>query len=176
MKIQLIKKYQQGFSLIEVLVSMVLLALCFVTMLALQVRAVQFSTMAYYQAIATQVASGLAASVRANPDGASDYNSFDLTSTPPIAETCASGDTCSAAQIAASDVIWARRAARALLPQGDVVVNVGVADGNLDIVLVWDDTNVQGQIAMPCPVIRGVNFSGSGRSNPQCLDLRVKIY
>lgn len=174
MKIQLIKKYQQGFSLIEVLVSMVLLALCFVTMLVLQVRAVQFSTMAYYQAIATQVASGLAASVRANPEGASDYKSVDLTSAPPVAETCSAGDTCSAAQIAASDVIWARRAARALLPLGDVVV--GVDGSNLDIVLVWDDANAEGQIAMPCPVITGANFSGNGRVNAQCLDLRVKIY
>ncbi|MGL4667428.1 MAG: type IV pilus modification protein PilV [Saezia sp.] len=175
MKTQLIKKYQLGFSLIEVLVSMVLLALCFVTMLVLQVRAVQFSTMAYYQAIATQVASGLAASVRANPEGASNYKSIDLASTPAVAETCPNGITCTASQIAASDVIWARRAARALLPQGDVVVNVNVSDGDLDIVLVWDDNNAQGQIAMPCPVISGVNFSGNGRSNAQCLDLRVKI-
>ena len=160
----------KGFSLLEVLVAIVLITLGFLSMLALQASSMQYSSMAYYRGIASQVGNGLAASIRANPDGRTNYNytysAGAAVGTPGCQNTLCS----SASQIAASDIAWARQSARAQLPEGDLQVTSG--SDFVDVILVWQEPASKGTTNLGS--CAGTGVSGV-TANTQCLSMRVKL-
>lgn len=143
-------------------------------MLALQTRAMQYSGMAYYQGMASQIGNGLAASIRANPGGRSSYTQSGAynpngTIVAPT-NTCSGAVTCTPANLALADIYWARSSARNLLPGGDVYLT---NDGNYaNVVLVWEGARTDDGFSLPCA---GLGIDVASAVNPQCLSLRVKI-
>lgn len=76
---------QQGFTLLEVLISMVVLAIGLFGLAGLQVMSVRSNTSAYYRSVASMMAYDIMDSIRANPVGlaAGDYDLTDATSASP---------------------------------------------------------------------------------------------
>lgn len=180
MRKQYKRRYQgRGFSLLEVLVAILLIALGIVTMVLLQSRALQYSHAAFYQGLGMQIANGLASSARANPDGltASNYSrtgAYSANATVAAPGGACYGNTgtnCTPAEMAAADIEWARWSARQLLPGGDIFITNGTA-GFLDVVMVWDGAQTKDGVTLPCgDVDPSVTVSGTA----QCLLLRVAI-
>ena len=177
MKIHTIDRQEKGFSLLEALVAILLIALGIVTMVMLQSKALQYSSAAFYQGHGMQVANGLAASARANPAGVLFYKSPTIPAiyVPGAAITapgndCTSG-TCTPEQVATADIYWARRSVRQLLPDGDVFTRVD--SDFMEVTLVWIGTANDG-VNLPCAGFSGV-VNVEGTANVQCLQLRVRI-
>lgn len=170
------KRKIRGFTILEVLIAIVLLSLGFLSMVALQGSAMKYSQTAYFRGIASQIGNGLAASIRANPKGVSDYKNTASYNPAPVIPSlgCTASDTCTPTEVANSDIAWARRSANMQLPGGDVWIDNGKdSDGVtfVDIVLVWQDPQTKDGINLPCPAT--VNVSAA--ENPQCLPMRVRL-
>lgn len=164
----------KGFSLLEVLVSIVLITFGIISMLALQARALQYSGLAYYQGIASQIGSGVAASIRANPEGRGSYTqnaSYAPTAAIPApADSCRGAVSCTPQKLALADIYWARSSARNLLPGGDVYMT---NDGTYaNIVLIWEAAQTEDGVKLTCD---GLSVNVAAAQNPQCLALRVRI-
>jgi type IV pilus assembly protein PilV len=102
-----------GFTLVEVLVALFVVALGVAGAAAVQTLAVRAASEAARMSDGTQLAESLAQRMRANPaamalpDGANPYLAFDLEpgSAPPPAGSCYGGADCSPAQLAAFDLL-----------------------------------------------------------------------
>lgn len=92
----------RGFSLIEVLVSVLILGVGLLGMAALQVRALRTSQMSLQRSLATQLAYDIADRMRANPVGLAAGN-YNNQSAGTNAQACESG-TCTPANMAAYDL------------------------------------------------------------------------
>lgn len=109
-----------GFTLIEVLVALLVLALGVAGAVATHIRAQETRHQSALMSAAVQLAGSLAERMRANPvsmalaDGANPYLQFDYDSTagaPPAPSTLCYGDvSCSAAALAAFDLYETSRA------------------------------------------------------------------
>jgi type IV pilus assembly protein PilV len=172
---------QAGATLIEVLVSILLMALGVLAMAAMQVNAVQYSKTSEMRSVATLLANDLSDRMRANhPSDAvmpGGYNylasgAYVAPSGPPTApnDTCSDPATsCTFAQMAAVDLYqWSLNAYRHL-PKG--TARVVVNGSNADIWMVWTDpkTSTTDQAADNCP--SGYNAPATVR----CLFFRVSI-
>lgn len=144
------KTKQRGATLIEVLVSILLLSLGVLAMAAMQANAVQYGKASEFRSLATLLANDLADRMRANnPSGAdmSAYNLTDpyvpLTSAPAEAATaCNATHPCTFAEMAAFDLAQWRRNVFNQLPQGTAFVSMsaaGVAPTTADIWIAWTD-------------------------------------
>ena len=182
-KTKFVKQREKGFTLIEVLVALVLLGFGFISMLMLQYRSLQHSNAAYYQGISSQIVGGLAASIRANSEAGTGYgHSGAYSYTPGTAPTAPSpsciddsGTVCTPEQIAKTDIYWARQAAFAQLPGGDVfIVYNGVADSSYDVYILWQnqekDSQTDASMQSTCAAI-GIAVP----TTTACLSTRVRI-
>ena len=90
-----------GFSLVEILVTVLILAIGLLGLAGLQMRGLKNNHSAYMRSQATQLAYDLTDRMRANPVGITGgaYNNPTLASTPPDCVT----NACSAADMAAYD-------------------------------------------------------------------------
>jgi type IV pilus assembly protein PilV len=173
--------HQAGATLIEVLVSILLMALGVLAMAAMQVNAVQYSKTSEMRAVATLLANDLSDRMRANhPSDAvmpGGYNylasgSYVAPSGPPTTpgNSCSDPATsCTFSEMAAMDLYqWSLNAYRQL-PKG--TARVVVNGSNADIWMVWTDpkTSTTNQAADNCP--SGYNPPATVR----CLFFRVSI-
>lgn len=170
---------QTGATLIEVLVSILLMALGVMAMAAMQVSAVQYSKTSEFRTIATLLANDLGDRMRANhpatQDMAAGYDylasgSYAAPSLPGMPNTdCADGTTqCAFNDMAAFDrAQWARHVFQQL-PQG--TARVKVTGANADVWIIWTDPNSNaGQAADDCP-------TGYGQpANVRCIYFRITI-
>lgn len=112
---------QSGFSLIEVLISFVVLAVGLLGVASMQQRGVESNHNAYVRTQAVSLANDMASRIRANMAGLADgnYNS-------PTAQATAScsGGGCTSAQMANNDYFEWTRDVQAMLPEGEGVVCV----------------------------------------------------
>lgn len=165
----------KGFSLLEVLVAALLLALSIGAMQLLQAKALQYSNSAFYQGIGMQIANGLASSIRANPDGAGlytrsgDYNPSATISAP--SKNCYA-ETCSASELATYDIYWARQAMRGQLPAGDIFINKVSGENYINVIMVWEGALTDDIGNLPCD---GLVATSGAAQNPQCLLMRVRV-
>ncbi|NTV09649.1 MAG: type IV pilus modification protein PilV [Zoogloea sp.] len=128
------RRMQSGFSLIEVLVAIVIMAIGLLGVAGLNLIALRGTQDAGNRTVATELAYEIAERMRANPGARASYNSgaaIDTTATPP---DCFS-NACTGAQQALQDrILWARsinnmsitdttaRALQARLPDGQAAV------------------------------------------------------
>jgi type IV pilus assembly protein PilV len=129
-----------GFTLIEVLVAVVIMALGLLGLAALQGGGVKFNQSAYNRSQATHLAYELADRMRANSSPAAiasyldvDGGGMDYLQSPqppgPSSPNCKT-TACSAGEMAAADINQWRAAISATLPKGCGSIMLGPATGN----------------------------------------------
>ncbi|MCR6651052.1 MAG: type IV pilus modification protein PilV [Cellvibrionaceae bacterium] len=95
---------QRGSSLIEVLVSLFVLAVGLLGILAMQIKSVQFNKSADSYAKAMNIANDIAERIRINPKNVAAYTTTDLPDEPPT--DCLAEDVSAAACSAGDLVNW----------------------------------------------------------------------
>lgn len=146
-----------GFSLIEVLVTIVVIALGFLGIASLSVQAARFSVESKHLEAVTQLSEGLADRIRANSVGVANGD-YDIATTAvpatcdlsgsgnlPTSATDCTGTDCTPAQLAAFDLNEFRQEIVAQLPGAIGTVEVDASDV-VTIAVNWQErtTDVQG--------------------------------
>ncbi len=122
------RRAQQGFTLIEVLITVIILAIGLLGLAGLQANSLRFNHSAYQNSQATALAYEIADRMRANRDNATAGN-YDIAigAGPPGGGT-----------VAATDLTDWKTALAALLPNGDGSI---VRNGTLvEVTVQWVDT------------------------------------
>jgi type IV pilus assembly protein PilV len=143
-------KNSQGVTLIEVLVSMLILSFGLLGVAGLQTTSLRSNQNAYFRSQATAAASDIIDRMRANPQGvaAGKYDAIDSASLPSDPNCIASG--CNANELADHDIIdWAANALSSLpAGAGSVVVddmgtNADASDDVFVVTINWNDATDQ---------------------------------
>jgi type IV pilus assembly protein PilV len=130
---------ERGFTLIEILVTVIILAIGLLGLAGLQLGGLRYSFSAYQRSQATIMANDIVDRMRANRTvaeaGGYDIDIGDM----PGEETCTgNGVNCSAADMADADLYEWKQSLADILPAGDgSIVNNG---GTYTITIQWDDT------------------------------------
>ncbi len=154
------RKHQAGVTLIEVLVSALVVAIGLVGVAGLQVASLKNNQSAFMRSQATALAYDLADRMRSNRDGAGS-NQYDP-ATAALTAGCASPSGCSAQQLAEHDMAEWAAALSSHLPMGqgtvciDSTPNDGASaaspacdgSGTQFAVKVWWDDNTDGVISV----------------------------
>jgi type IV pilus assembly protein PilV len=141
-------KKQSGFTLIEILITLIILSIGLLGMASLQMNSLRSNQGAYLRSQASMLSYDMADRMRANSVRAiaGDYNSFDTDGTVPADPGCMSSILgCNTTQQSNTDMFeWASRvngtgAGIALLPGAQGTITRGA--GNLFTILIdWTET------------------------------------
>jgi len=127
---------QAGTTLIEILVSVIILAIGMLGLAAMQNTSLRFSYDSYVRTQASFLAYDLIDRIRANPDA----NLYTLDATQTIAQqNCFSGDTCTPAQIRQFDLHYWQQQVNQLLPDATVAVTFDNTQNIYTMTLSWED-------------------------------------
>lgn len=139
---------QRGSSLIEVMVSLFVLAIGLMGILAMQVKSVQFNKSAESYTKAMTLANDIAERIRINPKNVSAYASTTLPEQPPT--TCFTADisaaACSADDLVNWDLYQWNETLKQSLPAGAGSIatkTLGTTD-YLQIIVSFDDSRSEG--------------------------------
>lgn len=124
-------KKQRGFTMLEVLVSMIVIAIGLLGYAGLQATALKNGNTAYLRSQATMLSHDIVERMRVN-------RTIALTGTYNISI----GSTAGGSGVAGNDLSEWKRNLRQFLPAGDgsvAVTGVGGAQGNVQITVQWDD-------------------------------------
>ncbi len=153
--------HNQGFSLIEVLVSMVVLSIGLLGLAGMQANGLKNNHNAYLKTQATALAADMMDRVRANMEGmrAGNYNNISIspnTASPYSDPSCLTSG-CSPAQIAQYDAFdWGGNLA-SILPSGSGSVT-GTGDGSMfTVTVMWDNART-GATGTACGNDEGVDL------------------
>lgn len=124
-----------GFTLIEVLIAMLVLAIGLLGLAALQATGIRNNQSAYYRGQATQLAYNLADRMRANVAGKTTYTTGTATATA----NCLTTAGCTKEAMAEHDLKEWNDAISSTLPSGTGTVTV--AAGIYTITINWDDNH-----------------------------------
>jgi type IV pilus assembly protein PilV len=151
---------QNGFNLIEILISVVVIAIGLLGLAALQLNNIRYNHSAQLRSLAIVQATSMIDRMRANYSGvkAGYYN--NLTGIP-TATTCT---TCSSSEIAQRDLYLWNTANAALLPSGQGTVT---RNGTQYTVIMRWDNNRTGAT--------GLNCSGNADVDLTCLSMEVQL-
>ncbi|MBL1278547.1 MAG: type IV pilus modification protein PilV [Ectothiorhodospiraceae bacterium] len=130
---------QKGFTLIEVLVTLVILAIGLLGLAGLQAASLQHNNSAYQRSQATFLAYEMLDRMRSNPQGleADVYNAIDTGSLPGDPGCISS--SCTPADLASTDTEeWATNLAAAL-PSGRGIITGTAANAPFTVTVMWDD-------------------------------------
>ncbi|ESS74046.1 type IV pilus modification protein PilV [Methyloglobulus morosus KoM1] len=134
-------KFQQGFTLIEVLIAMLVLALGLLGLAALQATTLKNNQNSYYRSQATQFAYDIADRIRANEvealKGAASKYFMDINAAQQKTG-CNSTTGCSSALMAENDLYEWESIITGMLPSGVGLVSQNGTNGFL-ITIRWDD-------------------------------------
>jgi len=133
------KRTMRGFTLIEVLVTLVVLAIGLLGLAGLQTTSLKHNNNAYQRTQATFLAYDILDRMRANPMGieGGNYDAID-TGTTPTSPACID-TSCTPAQLATNDVSeWAARLTT-VLPSGRGVIAGTVPNAPFTVTVMWDD-------------------------------------
>ena len=123
-----------GFTLIEVLIAMVVLAIGLLGLAGLQVTSLKNNQSAYNLSQATQLAYDLADRMRANVAGAATYT----TGTAATIANCKNTTGCSPTEMAVNDLFEWNSAISAALPNGGTGT-ITISDGVYSITISWTE-------------------------------------
>jgi len=144
-----ILKNHKGFSLLEVLITILVVSFGLLGMAALVVSGVRSNNIAHYRSVASKQTEDIADRMRANLVGASAGSYDALSATIPTSNECVT-NACSAAQIAVYDHAQWNTANSILLPGGVGTVSGNLAAGYL-ITLMWREKELGGEVDPNCP-------------------------
>lgn len=132
---------QQGFTLIEILVAVVVLAIGLLGLAGLQANSLKFNNSAYQRSVASMMAYDMLDRIRANRDGliAGNYNSHGPGDGNFPADPGCIASGCSTANIASYDAYqWGQQLGN-LLPAGTGEITGNGANSVFTITVMWDD-------------------------------------
>lgn len=138
--------HQSGFTLVEVLIAVLVLAIGLLGLAALQAVTLRNNQSAYYRSQATQLAYDMADRIRANSAdannlGASTYVNIDAADAD-IQDSCtAVGSGCTTDLMAENDLYQWNLDLDNLLPAGTGTVTVDAATRVYTITVSWDDNH-----------------------------------
>ena len=131
---------QSGATLIEVMVSVVILAIGLLGLAALQNTSLKLSYESYIRSQANFLAYDLIDRIRANPDAAS----YEITEDATISQTdCFYGDDCTVSEMRESDLYHWREQAEKLLPDAIVEVTFDDTQQLYSMRINWEDRFVK---------------------------------
>jgi type IV pilus assembly protein PilV len=176
----------RGATLVEVLVAVLLVSFGLVAMTGMQLFSVAASKNAVNRGLATELASEVVDSMRANPLGFSGRN-YELASTfdkdvfsvPSIGTPCAYPN-CTAAQLASRDLLLFQQHVRAALPAGGLQIQiVGTAPTpaqQVDVWIMWVEAGaVQTTNAAITNTEANIDDCPPDVAGARCLRVRVNI-
>jgi type IV pilus assembly protein PilV len=114
----LLRSRQRGLTLVEVLVTVVIAAFGVLGVAGLLVQGASRANTSYARTVVTQKIYALADLMRANPAGVTGGNYNNMPTCPAAADCSATTVTCTAAQMAASDLCDWQREVSNTLPSG----------------------------------------------------------
>jgi len=164
---------QQGASLIEVLITVLLLSFAMLAMANMHAMSLKYVKMAEFRGIATELALDLSDRMRANGSAAraNNYNYTIAYSSPPGAATvpsCTDANECTPAEIAAIDVAELRNTARLALPAGSLRIQRDAANVSIvNLWIIWTDPDGANLATCPAAI--------SSSSSVQCVAMRVAL-
>ena len=145
-------KIENGFSLVEILVSIFISSIGLLGFAALQGASLKYNHNAYVRSQAILLAYDMADRIRTNRSGKENGDYDDISSTPGITYSCNQDDTdpgalqdCSTSEIAQYDAYRWRNDVSAFLPLGSGTVTGNGT--NFTITVNWEDKNVAGNEA-----------------------------
>lgn len=168
---------QGGATLIEVMVSALIVAFGILAMIALQANAIRFNKTSEYRSIATLLANDLADRMRVNPDAAvtKDYDLQAVYSRPgsvPARTECGTPLNCSPADLARRDLGEWQRALYFALPGGSAYVHSDATNRSVDLWVAWVDPNEPAAApAGECPA----DFIKDAAAQPRCMFFRIAL-
>ncbi len=173
------KRRQAGASLIEILITLLILSLGMLALSGMMAYAVQMPKMSAYRAAAVSLASAHVERMRANVDGFKSDQYVQATTFPATSApggTNCTYPTCTAADIAAADKRDSGKAIFQQLPEGGMKVACDPAGCDTkqgDIWVMWREPSTYGSPNFDnsdeCP---GETFS-SGK--PRCVHIKFKL-
>lgn len=154
------KKYHDGISLIEILVSVIVLALGLLGLASLQANSTRYNHSAYLRSVAVSQANDMIDRMRANQNGV-DNGDYNGVSGIPSNPGCTS---CTSAQTAQRDLFEWNTTNAALLPSGQGTI--AVAGNHMNITVMWDNER-NGATGTAC--------SGNNSVDLTCLIVGVQL-
>jgi len=142
------QRRQTGFSLVEVLITLVIMSVGMLGIAGLYVQSMQAGRTSLFRHHAVTLAGDVADRIRANPTAAAAY-----TAPAGADNNCVLGGVnCNPAQMAANDILLWRAQAASTLPGGDVTIifNNAVNPPTYQITVSWSEP---GQVPAPTYVI-----------------------
>lgn len=137
---------QAGFSLIEVLVTMVVLSIGLLGIAGMQASGLRNNHAAYTKTQATNLAMDMAERIRANPQGQANYVGFDSTEAPSNPGCINSVSGCTAEQLATYDMFeWSQPLnadPKPILPAGRGIVTQA-DDDTFIVTILWREIAYQ---------------------------------
>ena len=132
-----------GFTLIEVLIAMLVLAIGLLGMAGLQATSLRNNQSAYNRSQATQLAYDISDRMRANTLVAANYvSTFMAVADATVKVNCLSTTGCSAADMAENDLFELKTALTTALPNGVASIGVDTITPNPNLYTItinWDD-------------------------------------
>lgn len=151
------RRRQQGVSLIEVLVAILVIALGILTMLAMQINSTKLTKTSEMRAMGALLVSDLADRMRANRTGfeAGNYAFTETTEAPTLEKECTSDTAnCTPAEMAAQDRFDWLTNIRDSLPTGTARisgVDATAGKNGVDVWLIWLDPKEASGSGSPSP-------------------------
>jgi len=170
---------QAGFSLIEILVTMVVLSIGLLGVAGMQASGLRNNHAAYTKTQATNLAMDMAERIRANPKGQDNYDGFDTNNTPGTAQTCISANTgCNPTDLAKHDKFeWSqpiRATNKPILPGGRGIIQKDLndidnqGDDEFVVTILWREIAYQDITFNQCAGIAGQE------ADQACFQMRFK--
>ncbi|WKB52418.1 type IV pilus modification protein PilV [Eleftheria terrae] len=184
-----LRKRQQGVSLIEILVSILIMSFGVLALAALIGNASRYNKTTEFRSIATLLAADIGDRMRANPAGAmadqynlkNDYAELDEA---PEVPDCADPANCTPAEIADRDMAEWRGNLFRLLPGGNAYVDRDSASNAVNVWIAWKDPGSSSDVDRPegeCPGgYASGDDAGSGEeaeaeAPPRCSYFRIEL-
>lgn len=130
---------QQGFTLIESLVAMVVISVGMLGIAAMYVEGLRAGRTSVYRTVAVELASDMADRIRSNPNADAAYAGAANDN------NCVNGaNDCTPAQLAADDLFWWQQSVGVRLPGGAAAVNyaAGADTDVFTITINWNEPGV----------------------------------
>ncbi|MEQ1582930.1 MAG: type IV pilus modification protein PilV [Candidatus Nitrotoga sp.] len=140
---------QSGFSMLEVLVTILVVSFGLLGMAALITTGMRSNNTAHFRSIATQQTLDISDRMRANLAGVRAGNYDALTAVIPVSDDCVAAN-CTTAQMSIYDHAQWNTANSVLLPGGRGTVTGTLATGYL-ITLIWIEKEMGGATDSACP-------------------------
>lgn len=185
-------RFQKGSSLLEVLITMLIMSFGLLALGGLTAASLQYSKIAQFQAVGSQLAIEYGDRMRGNVAGfeANNYNqttAYTGASGTVTVPACATVAKCTPAEVAAIDIAEWTNALRRRLPGGGAyVVRDATNTLSTDIWVMWVEPNLDFNTSADtlsvsatggdqCPANAGVASLPAGTPVPRCMHFRMSL-